>query len=122
MQDMFRHWILGLILVVGCSGGTETGGGAAGGSGTAALDTARACSNLIEYCPDGYSWSEYISDEAGCRRIFSCTYELYSGNCRKMVGDATACLAALTDASECLDCNDIILPTQTECDRPSSCL
>jgi hypothetical protein len=115
MHAFYKSWVLAVFMVIGCDGSSSSGG-------TSNFDTTKACANLMLYCPTGYTWSQFIGTEADCRTTFGCVYSFYTGSCQQMIGNTVACLAALTSASGCSACNDAILPTQTSCDEPTSCL
>jgi hypothetical protein len=52
------------LLTLGCWLAAGSGGGNDETTSTsAAADTASACSKLVQYCPTGYIWSTYVTDE-----------------------------------------------------------
>lgn len=112
LLSMLRFAVL--VFVVGCDG-DETGGGAT-------FEPTTACSNLVTYCPTGYTWSGFATDAANCRTMFSCVHNLYTGSCRQIIADGVTCLAGVSAASDCGACDTIIARATTECSEPTSCL
>jgi hypothetical protein len=110
MKRTLGSLMLCLSFALGC-GGSEAGN-----------DIAKACSNAITYCPSGYTWSGYASDENTCQRIFSCVSRMYSGDCRGYITDSIKCLAEISDASGCSACSDIMAQAPQSCPYPTSCL
>jgi hypothetical protein len=115
MVDLSRAWLLALFLAVGCDG-DETGGGGS------PFEPTKACTNIVTHCPTGYTWSAYATDEAGCRTLFNCTYNFYTGSCRQIVADGVTCLQGVTAPSGCSPCNTILMRAGTECEEPASCI
>jgi hypothetical protein len=109
--------VLGLVLgfVAGCDSDENTGS-------ANTFDPTTACSNVIAYCPSGYTWSGYATDATSCRTMFSCVYNVYAGSCRQIIADTVTCLNGVTAASGCSACNTIITRATTECSAPTSCL
>ncbi len=86
------------------------------------VDIAASCRKLTQYCPAGYSWSYYVTDEAGCRDIFNCVSGYYMESCRDTLVDGMSCLAALEGSAGCGSCDTILSTLSTTCSYPSSCL
>jgi len=86
------------------------------------LDIAASCSKLVQYCPTGYSWSTYVTDEPGCRDIFNCVHDYYSGSCRDTLENGMNCLADIESSAGCTSCDNILSTLTTTCSYPSSCL
>jgi hypothetical protein len=115
MKHFFAVGILGVAALVGCDADDTAN------SGTT-VDLTQGCSNVFKYCPSGYTWSQFVSDEEECKTTFNCVYQLYTGNCHQMMADATTCLSSLTSASGCAACNDKFMTIQSQCAEPTSCL
>lgn len=92
------------------------------GSSEPQLDIAASCSKMLQYCPTGYSWSYYVTDEPGCRDIFNCVYDYYTGSCRDTLVSGMNCLADLESSAGCTGCDNILSTLPTTCSYPSSCL
>lgn len=114
MKLHFLLWTLLVALAAGC--------GSSDSSSSDSLDADQACSNLVTYCPSGYSWSAYVSDEAGCRTTLDCVYQFYSGDCRQIIADSASCLANITSEAGCTECSNMFAATALSCDYPSGCL
>ena len=118
MKTILTLLTLGSLLAAACGSG-DTGGTPAPAS---TANAASACAKLVQYCPTGYSWSSYVTDEQGCRTAFECIYNLYTGSCRQTLAQGFQCLGALTSASGCSACDSTIGQLQSSCDYPASCL
>ncbi len=86
-----------------------------------AVSTDTACRKLIQYCPTGYSWSAYVTDQASCVAAFDCVADYYSGSCRDTLMDGFSCLADMASSSGCGACDVIISSLQSSCPYPSAC-
>lgn len=104
---------IALILNAACDGDEN---------GESQMDIEASCSKLVQYCPTGYSWSYYVTDEAGCRDIFNCVYDYYSGSCRDTLVSGMNCLAELDGSAGCSGCDSILSDLPTTCSYPASCL
>jgi hypothetical protein len=114
MKNLYILLLLGLLFTLGCGDDDD--------SGSIPIDTTSACSNLVKYCPGGYTWWRYVTDEKECQQAYSCVYKLYSGHCRQLLVDSGNCLADLKDSSGCLDCNDFLSDIESSCAYPKSCI
>jgi hypothetical protein len=118
-EDTMRRKMIGLFLSLAlypCAACDEEG------SGEPQLDIAASCSRLVQHCPTGYSWSYYVTDEAGCRDIFNCVHDDYSGSCRDTLESGMRCLADVESSAGCADCDAILSSLATTCPYPASCL
>lgn len=80
-----------------------------------------ACSKMMQYCPTGYSWSDFVSTEAQCRDTYHCVYDFYSGNCRSTLVEGINCLSELTSETGCGACDTMLSQLMSTCDYPASC-
>ena len=92
------------------------------GNGEPALDIAASCSKMLQYCPTGYSWSYYVTDEPGCRDTFNCVHDYYTGSCLNTLESGMRCLAAMESSAGCADCDTILSSLATTCTYPADCL
>jgi hypothetical protein len=91
--------------------------------GTAkAVELTAPCTNMLEYCPTGYSWSSHVTSVESCEQNLGCVLESYSGECRTMLEQAIECWAGLTSSSGCAACDEIVQEVQSSCAYPASCL
>ncbi len=117
MRTMLTILTLGSLLAAGCGSDHHQPP-----ASSAPANTGLACAKLIQYCPTGYVWSNYLTDEQTCRAIFDCTYDLSPTACRQSLAQGFDCLAALTDASGCKACEGLVSQVQSTCPYPQDCL
>jgi len=85
-------------------------------------DFASACAHLTSFCPTGYSWSAYVTDQPTCMDAFVCVHDFYTGDCRATMEDGIDCLAGVGASSECGACDTIMQGLSATCAFPASCL
>lgn len=82
----------------------------------------QACQNTLLYCPTGYPWDAWITDQVSCEALFTCVLSYFSGACEAMVSNLANCMAGMTSSTDCGDCEAIQLDIMNSCPEPSGCL
>ena len=113
MRKEMILWVtfIALLTAAGCDKST---------SPPPSVDT--SCRKLVQYCPTGYSWSSYVTDQASCVEAFNCVSDFYTGSCHDTLLDGFTCLGDVAGSGDCGDCDSIMSSLETFCTYPSTCL